>query len=371
MLRPPVTRPLATLVAGLSCVALAATSCSTGGDPVAADPTPPPTEATTTAAPAPSSTEPAPAPPTWPLTGRQLDDPAAADHPAVVVKIDNSADARPHVGLNQADVVYEVWVEGITRFAAVFHSADANPVGPVRSARSTDIDLVGNLGRPLLVWSGGNPGVTGQVRTAESEGVLVDVSHSVGDTHYWRQSGRRAPHNLFTNTGSIRDAFAPPDATPPTPLFAYRAEGAPAEAGEPVAGVRIDYGLGSIVDYVWDPERACWARFQDGAFVDEAGAQVCPANVVVMHATYRPSDVDARSPQAETVGEGDAVVLTDGHLLGGRWARPAREAPAQLRTHDGAGIGLTQGTTWVAVPKAGSPVGALPPAEAAAVLGGA
>lgn len=369
MTRSTSARPAISLTAALVALVLTAASCSSGGDPVAADPTPPPTEAPTTTA-APTATSEPPPPPTWPLTGLALDDPAAADHPAVVVKIDNSADARPHVGLNQADVVYEVWVEGITRFAAVFHTQAADPVGPVRSARSTDIDLVGNLGRPLLVWSGGNPGVTGQVKAAEAEGVLVDVSHSVASPQYWRQSGRRAPHNLFTNVSDLLATRTPEGATPPTPLFAYRDEGAPAETGDAVPGVRIDYGLGSIVDYVWDGERSCWARYQDGAFVDEAGQQVCPANVVVMQAQYGSSEVDARSPQAYTVGDGEAFVLTDGHLVTGRWARGDRAAPATLTTADGAGIGLTRGTTWVAVPKAGSPVGPLAPEQAAALAAG-
>lgn len=356
-----------TAAVALLAAALLGAGCSADST-VEASPTSP--EPSSTTVPAPTTTA-APAP-TWPLTGVPVAAGADASRPAVSVKIDNSPDARPHAGLAQADLVYEVRVEGITRFAAVFHSAAADPVGPVRSARSTDIDLLGNLHRPLLVWSGGNPNVTGEVKRAEAEGVLVDVSHTVGAPHYWRQSGRVAPHNLFTNVSAIRDGYAPADATPPGPLFAYRTAEAPVP-GDPVPGIQIDYGQGVAVQYVWDAGRGCWARFQPdarhqgeaSAFVDESGTQVCPVNVVVQLAEYVPSSADARSPQALTVGEGELLVATGGHLISGRWARPAREAAPVLTTIDGAPIGLAPGVTWVAVPEVGSPVGGLSPEVAA------
>ncbi|MGH9004055.1 MAG: DUF3048 domain-containing protein, partial [Acidimicrobiia bacterium] len=102
---------------------------------------------------------PAPPPPQAypaPLTGLPMD-PGRAGRPVLVVKIDNAPKARPQVGLNQADVIFEEGVEGgITRFAVLFHSKDTDLVGPVRSARSTDIALVTPLNHPLFAYSGAN-----------------------------------------------------------------------------------------------------------------------------------------------------------------------------------------------------------------------
>ncbi len=99
-----------------------------------------------TAAPAPS--------PTWPLTG-QPGDPAALARPVLAVKIDNVAEAHPQSGINQADVVYEELVENSsTRLMALFQSTDAAPIGPVRSARPTDVLVFTPLNRPLFAWSG-------------------------------------------------------------------------------------------------------------------------------------------------------------------------------------------------------------------------
>jgi len=99
--------------------------------------------------------------PVWPLTGLPDAKASGPAHPAIVVKMDNSPDARPQTGINEADVVYELLVEGITRYALVFHSNLVDPVGPVRSARSSDIDLVADLSTPLFAWSGANGGVMG------------------------------------------------------------------------------------------------------------------------------------------------------------------------------------------------------------------
>src|SRR5215207_1177401 len=188
--------PLASLTLVAS---LAAGACGGGGDDDAVDTAPRTTdEVSMTGARAdsiaPATTEASgsdttvPAVPTAPLTGRTDIDPALLGRPALVVKIDNHPDAPPQRGLNQADVVYEEVVEGLTRFAAVFHSQDtpSSPddpdvaaVGPVRSARTSDIDIVAGLSRPLLVWSGGNLGVQRAITDAAEAGELVDVG---GDT---------------------------------------------------------------------------------------------------------------------------------------------------------------------------------------------
>jgi hypothetical protein len=310
----------------------------------------------------PETTTSAPAPPAFPLTGLPMADPAAAAHPAIVVKMDNSPDARPQSGINEADIVYELLVEGITRYALVFHSTPGEPVGPVRSARSSDMELVANLSRPLVGWSGGNPGVTGELRGAADAGTLVDAGVDTVPGEYWRERGRQAPHNLYLATGGLLAAATPEGAGAPAPIFAYRAPGEPSPTGTPVPGITVDFGQGVRADYVWDAERGGWDRFQiDGrhrrpnaATVDQRGVQVAPANVVVLFLDYQPSPVDARSPMAISTGEGDAIVLTDGKIVHGRWTRPTGDASWGLVDEAGAPIALTPGRTWVALPEIGS-----------------
>ncbi|MFY9481579.1 MAG: DUF3048 domain-containing protein, partial [Ilumatobacteraceae bacterium] len=116
--------------------------------------------------------------PVYPLTGLPISDQAAASRVAMVVKIDNHPSARPQAGINQADIIFEENVEKLTRYAAVFHSEGSDPVGPIRSGRFQDINMVGSLNKPLFVWSGGNSKVSAAIAKSD----LVDLSYSKANT---------------------------------------------------------------------------------------------------------------------------------------------------------------------------------------------
>lgn len=352
----------ASVAAGLLLVAGAAAGC--GAEASTPEATPTSAEATTSTAAEATTTTAAPVVPTWPLTGVPTDDAEGLLQPAVVVKVDNSPQARPHAGINQADIVYELQVEGITRFMEVFHSNSPDRVGPVRSARSSDINLLSNLNRPLLLWSGGNPGVTNEVLAAQDNGLLVDLVHGgVANGRFSRDSSRRVDveHTLFVDLLGIRTDFTPPDAAPPAPVFARRAAG---ETLPPTAidfpGITIDfggYGMPVRIDYVWDAERGGWDRFQvderhgptDAAFVDEAGTQVAPPNVVILNLPY---EVSGGSPVAVSVGEGTGMILTEGKALLITWSRANPDDPWTLTDPTtGAPVALPAGPTWVALPQ--------------------
>lgn len=317
------------------------------------------------------------APTTWPLTGLELGE-QSSDHPAMVVKVDNDPRARPQHGLTAADLVYEVEVEGITRFAAVFHSQDSL-VGPVRSARSSDIDLAGNLNRPLFGWSGANPTVTAEMWDAQAAGKLLSLPHEAYGDQYWRDTDRAAPHNLYSDTGLLR-GLTPDDSAAPPPVFDFRpADVAVVEGGAAVDGVSVAFrGDGRIanVEWVWDAARGGWTRFQtdlqhgdsNAVHADGSGELVSPENVVVMFVDYTVSAAGGGSPQAMTVGSGEALVLTDGQAIGARWNRPSVQDPIELSTLNGDPILLTAGRTWVELPLPGH-AGWVTPERAAQLLG--
>ena len=138
---------------------VAVTDTSAGGDAATVD-----ASTTTTIGLATTTTIPGWAGPVHPLTGLPAVD-GTVDRPALVVKIgNNDSKSLPQIGLEDADVVYEVHIEnGVTRFLAVFQSEVPALVGPVRSARSSDIDLIGNLNRPSFAYWGSNEGVGAEV----------------------------------------------------------------------------------------------------------------------------------------------------------------------------------------------------------------
>jgi hypothetical protein len=307
---------------------------------------------TTTAAPTTTTTVP---PPVAPLTGLPVDDPATLSRVALVVKIDNvDSLSRPQAGVNQADVVYEEKIEGpITRFAAIFQSQGADPVGPVRSGRSTDIAIVTPLHLPLYAFSGANAVTVQDLRAS----ALVDIGYDVQSAAYYRQPGRRAPDNLFSNTEALW-ALAPPDSQPPPALFTFRgADDALPASAVPVTSIDYSFGTGpgsAPVQFVWDPAAAGWLRWQGGTpHVDEAGAQLAPTNVIVQFVDYVDTGlVDTAGspvPEAQLVGEGDAWVFTDGAVQTGRWSKPALGDLTSWTDGAGQPIALTPGRTWIAL----------------------
>lgn len=292
------------------------------------------------------------APGTAPLTGL-IDDSTLAR--AVVIKIDNTNAARPQVGINRADIVYEEMVEvGITRLAAVFHSQGADTVGPVRSGRSTDIAIIGSFGEPVFSNSGANSIFDGLLA---AQPIVNRGAEQYGG--YWRSSGRPAPHNLFTGTATLLDGVS---ASPPPAHFAYRADGAelPADA-RPASTVTIVYSAGSYsVAYEWDASVGGWARRQSGsAHVDATGVQVAPENLIVQFVDYVDTGMsdkfDTVIVEGEAIGTGGALVFTDGHAIDAVWTKSTLRTPTTFTDAEGNHIELTPGRTWVAlVPPGGA-----------------
>ena len=157
--------------------------------------------------------------PVFPLLGTPVTDAAAASRVALAAKIDNHPNARPQAGLNKADIVFEENVESLTRFAAVFQSQGSDPVGPLRSGRTQDIDILGAYNKPLFAWSGGNYRVTKAINASD----LVNVGYSAsrGKGGYYRAKDKKVPYNLFAKTSDLWK-LAPEGSGPPQQQFTYR-----------------------------------------------------------------------------------------------------------------------------------------------------
>lgn len=348
---------LAGVAAVISGVVAAAIVLGGSGDEKAAPTTTSTTRSTTTTAVV-TTTEPATGP-VAPLTGLRVVDPALVNRPALAVKIDNldapRESALPQSGLARADVVFEEIVEGnITRLVAIFHSQQPGRVGPVRSARTTDVHLLPQFGRVLLAWSGGNQGVVSAVRHAP---FIVDVGHDAATPSYSRDRTRRAPHNLFVQADELF-ARAPAGMGPPNPLFQYRTTGqAQPATAQQAQGVDLTWGGGmasSPVSWRWDQKLGMYLRSQNGRMqLDTDGTVYSARNVVVLVTPYGRSAADSRSPEALTVGTGELFVYTQGKVIPGLWNRPSEDKPAALFDVAGKPILLTPGATWVELPRSG------------------
>lgn len=313
----------------------------------------PPTVAPT--APAPTSTELATTTtaepiPVFPLTGLPVTDgnTLAILRPAVVAKIGNY-DSHPQIGMNQADIVFEEIInDSVSRFAAVFQSQGADLVGPIRSGRLQDVDLLSSLNAPILAWSGGNGTVTREIDASS----LVNMSPNHCGSACFRVDFDKAPYNLFFN---INAAWmqAPENPGSPPPQFQYRDAATPAP-GTPSAGVLVNMDSYRI-EWTWNATTGLYERQQNGRpDTDDNGEIATTDNVVVLDMIYNKGI--SNSPDAQSVGSGEAWVFSGGNMVHGTWTRANRLVPFTLTADDGTPIELTAGRTFVQLPRAGGNV---------------
>jgi hypothetical protein len=267
------------------------------------------------------------------------------------VKVENTPDSRPQGGIDQADVLYEEVVEGgITRFVAVFNSQIPDVIGPVRSVRQQDPDIVWPIGG-IFAYSGGTQDNVDLINAAPVH--AVDETGGQANGAMVRnapgQPPRQAPHNLYAIGPKLLELGGEPK--PPPPLFQYLPAEVPAVGGTPAATVHIGFTPGYDPVYTWDGGSRTWQRSQNGApYTVVGGAQIAPTNVVVQFTNY------AGVSNAETIGQGDAWVFTDGVLRTGRWVRADKAQPTRYVDANGQPILLRPGRTWVALLPVGAPV---------------
>lgn len=294
--------------------------------------------------------------PPSPLNGLPVEDPGSLERRVMAVKVDNHPNARPQAGIEQADAVWEILVEGgLTRFIALFHHGDAEFLGPIRSGRPTDPELVAITGGPL-VRSGAQGWVQDIFRRA---GVRTIGEVSPGT---FRVGFRSAPHNLYGDTLALReyaDGIDLADEPPTQPLFVW---GELTET-EPATEVLFDWS-DDQVDVSWRFQGGEWLRFTGENAHTWTNAdrtvteQVAADTLVVLEApryTACPPGGASGScvPAFDTVGEGRALVFHDGQVQKGTWARGAIDVPFALRAADGSPLTVPAGRLWVNVFPAG------------------
>ncbi|MGZ4580484.1 MAG: DUF3048 domain-containing protein [Nocardioidaceae bacterium] len=270
----------------------------------------------------------------WPFTGLPAHG-AAPKHPPIIVKIDNSANSRPQVGLRKADLITEELVEGgITRLAVFFYSHLPKVVGPVRSMRASDIGIV-KPAHGVLVASGGAPPTVRRINAAHIK------AYTEGAKGYYRTS-RVAPYNLFMRlpelAGTLKAKGNPPDYLPWGSASAF-------PKGQKAKGLSATFSAGHTT--VWS--------YQGGKYVNTntnaaAGDLFKPTNVVVLRVKVGDAGYldPAGNPVPEThfTGKGQAMVFHGGRMVRATWVKKGYNATVGLRTKSGS-LGLPPGHTWV------------------------
>lgn len=301
----------------------------------------------------------------WPLSGRAVAG-GSVGRRALNARIDNSVLARPHYGISEADMVFEVLVEGqITRLSAIFHSQDPGTIGSIRSARLSDRYITPMI-RGALVYSGATIEETEAIRNDARAGAYYDLNASYVAAGYYRVPTRLVPFNMFTSSDAVRDALnrlgaGAPVAIPPWD-FLRRADHATSAggfgAGVAASTLTIPYRSGATVRYDYDAGSRTYARYQHngGAMMREVdaanGVAIAARDVVVIHTeVWQTSIVEdifgSKGLDMNLVGEGPATIFRDGLRVDGRWARASIWDAFHFWTNAGEQIYLAPGQTWI------------------------
>jgi hypothetical protein len=286
-----------------------------------------------------------------PLT--DLDPPSGGvpARPALAVKVDNAAQARPQYGLAAVDVVYEVPVEGgLTRFIAIYQCRDTDRIEPIRSARIVDPDIVTQFGaHPLFAYAGG---IEPAVAAVDSSSLIDIGTDRAPSGTYSRDSSRVAPHNLMSSTHALYKAGTASHAssTPPPPVFTF---GSLPEGAQPAVSVRIPYAA-SDTTWTWNASDHAWLRSyaEGGAATMGEGGQIRATNVIVMKVVmyaspYVEDATGAHENLLTLTGSGPAQVFRDGAVVNGTWSRPALSDKTRYLDAGGQPIPLRPGATWI------------------------
>jgi Protein of unknown function (DUF3048) N-terminal domain/Protein of unknown function (DUF3048) C-terminal domain len=273
-----------------------------------------------------------------PFTG----EPVRALEPVLAVKIDNIVTARPQTGLQSADIVYVEPVEGgLTRFFAVFSSHIPSVVGPVRSARESDLKLLPQFGHPAFAWSGATPHLVPFIERAN----IADL-YALQVGGYYRVSSRVAPENLYANPRTLLKEA--PTASKARDI-GFRFGPQPA-GGRPTGSYSVSYPAASYT-FRWSAKAKRWLLWMDGAPATATeGGQLGGPTVIVQYvdiSTSRFEEYGGRPPLAESVGSGTAVILRNGRAYTVHWSRPNINGGTTFTLPGGKRMLFAPGQVWV------------------------
>ncbi|MCX4419777.1 DUF3048 domain-containing protein [Streptomyces mirabilis] len=274
--------------------------------------------------------------------------PSSTAGPVLAVKIDNVSAARPQTGLDAADVVYAEQVEGgLSRLMAIYASKLPSAVGPVRSARESDLELLRQFDRPTLAFSGAQHKLLPVIAKAPVHAVSADE----GSSAYYRSASKVAPHNLFLHPKQLMHSAA--GAAALTTGFHF---GAAPAGGSAETSRTVRFPAASFT-FAWSASKHRWLVSMDGTpTVTTDGNRVAPATVVVQYVKVRNSKyhdvLGNNTPYTETVGSGTAKVLRDGKVYDVDWKRPTAGDGTDFTTADGAPMNFAKGQVWVVFAKA-------------------
>jgi hypothetical protein len=269
----------------------------------------------------------------------------------LVVKIDDTPAAHPQAGLEVADLVYIEQVEGgLTRLAAVFSSVIPNRVGPVRSARITDIELLAQYGHVAFAYSGAQKKLLPVIASANLENMGAQRQPA---SIYTTDPDRVSPVAMMLRADLLMEKIKAEAKTIDVSKNMGWNFGKSSDTGTKISSVKVSWPANSYTAD-WSASEKRWLLSHAGSpDIAESGKQLGPTTFVIQIVSITPSEyhdkVGGVTPFSATVGSGKGYILRDGKYLSAKWWRESPEKGTKWSDSNGSEILFAPGQLWIAL----------------------
>ena len=271
--------------------------------------------------------------------------------PVLVVKIDDTTQAHPQIGLEDADVVYIEQVEGgLTRLAAVFSSVIPQRVGPVRSARISDIDIVAQYGHIAFAYSGAQKKLLPVIAAANLQD--LGAQHE-GSSIYTTDPNRIPPYAMVLRADLLMQKVAEKKYSIDVAKNVGSIFGGLHEGGTPTTKVVMHWPAATYSAQWSETEQRWLLEHNNNPNIAESGVHLGPSTLIIQMVSIIPSEYKDKlggvTPLSQTVGSGKAYVLRNGELFATTWNRPFEDSGTTFTLNNGEQMNFAPGQIWIAL----------------------
>ena len=279
------------------------------------------------------------------LSGVEVANKELETAPVFGVMIENSPNARPQSGLNDAELVFEAIAEGgITRFLALYQQNKPANIGPVRSIRGYYIDWAGGFNASIT-----HVGGSGDALTRMRDGNHRDIDEILTSGVLWRAQNRYAPHNVYTSISNLEKYASSKGWTSSNFIGFERKNDSPAKE-KTASQIQVNIsGATYNSSYNYDQSCNCYLRNQAGApHLDSSGTQISTKSIVVLKMNHSLA-ADRYYSNYANIGSGSGIVFQDGTFTEIAWQKDSENSPLTLKTTDRKNVKLNRGKTWLVI----------------------
>jgi len=271
--------------------------------------------------------------------------------PVLVVKIDDTTQAHPQIGLEDADIVYIEQVEGgLTRLAAVFSSVIPQRVGPVRSARISDIDIVAQYGHIAFAYSGAQKKLLPVIAAANLQD--LGAQHE-GSSIYTTDPNRIPPYAMVLRADLLIQKVAEKKFSIDVAKNVGSIFGELQEGGAPTTKVVMHWPAATYSAQWSETEKRWLLEHNNNPNIAESGVHLGPTTLIIQMVSITPSEYKDKlggvTPLSQTVGSGKAYVLRNGELFATTWNRPFADSGTTFTLNNGEQMNFAPGQIWIAL----------------------